>query len=196
MSIIVSDHRHPDHPVDPLFVHRWSPRAMSGEAIKDEQLMMMLEAARWSPSSYNEQPWRFLYARRGTAHFDHFFHCLMEANQAWCKTAAVLLCVISKKTFTKNSQPNGVHTFDAGAAWQSFALQGAALGLVVHAMAGFDHERARKTLHVPDDFKTEAMIAVGRPAPASVLPENLRGMETPSPRKPIREWAFEGPFPG
>lgn len=194
MPIIVSDFRRPDHPVDPLLVHRWSPRAMSGEPIAEHQVLTLLEAARWAPSSYNEQPWRFLYARRDTPHFASFFGVLMEANQVWCKNAAALFVVASKKTFTKNGQPNGVNQFDAGSAWQNLALQAAAMGLVAHAMAGFDRDKARAALKIPDDFDIPAMIAVGKPGGLETIPESYRGMEQPSPRKPISEWAFEGPF--
>lgn len=196
MSTIVSDHRKPDHPIDPIFWQRWSPRAMSGEAITPAQLNLLLEAARWAPSSYNEQPWRFIYAMRGTAGFDAMMGVLMEANQTWCKTAGALLAVCAKSTFTKNGSPNGVAVFDAGSAWQNLALQGAQLGLVTHAMAGFDRDKARVTLRVPADFEIPAMIAVGRPAAASTLPEPLRAMESPSGRKPLSEWAFEGTFKG
>lgn len=194
MPSVVSDHRKPDHAIDPIFWQRWSPRAMSGEPISDHQLHLMLEAARWAPSSYNEQPWRFVYAKRGTPAFDTLFGVLMEANQAWCKTAAVLVAVCTKKTFTKNGQPNSVAWFDAGSAWQNFALQGAQLGLVTHGMAGFDRDKARAALGVPADFDIPAMIAVGKHGPLENLPENYRGGEVPSPRKAIGEWAFEGKF--
>lgn len=193
-SIVVSDTRRPDHPVDPLLVHRWSPRAMSGEALADHQLMTLLEAARWAASSYNEQPWRFCYAKRGTPHFDAYLALLMEANQVWCKNAAALLLIATKKTFTHNGKPNAVCVFDAGSAWTSLALQAAAMGLVAHGMAGFDGARARVALGVPDDFEICAMVAVGKPGRTEDLPENLRAMEKPSPRKPIAEWAFEGKF--
>lgn len=194
--IVVSDFRRPDHPVDPLFVHRWSPRAMSGEAIADHQLMTLLEAARWAPSSYNEQPWRFCYAKRGTQHFDAYLSFLMEANQVWCKSAAALFVLLSKKTFTRNGKPNSVSVFDAGSAWENLALQAAAMGLVAHGMAGFDGAKARAGLGVPDDFEVCAMIAVGKPGRVEDLPADYRGIEQPSPRKPIAEWAFEGKFKG
>ncbi len=196
MATIVSDHRKPDHPVDPVFVHRWSPRAMSGEPISNEQLMTLLEAARWAPSSYNEQPWRVMYAKRDTPAWARHLGLLMEANQVWCKNAAVLLLFVSKKTFAKNNKPNPVHVFDCGSAWENLALQGAQMGLVIHGMAGFDVERARKELGVPDDFTVCAMAAIGKLGLTEDLPENLRSIEAPSGRKPVTEWAFEGRFPG
>ncbi|MBL8744944.1 MAG: nitroreductase family protein [Phycisphaerae bacterium] len=194
--IVVSDFRRPEHPVDPLFVHRWSPRAMSGDPIAEHQLLTLLEAARWAPSSYNEQPWRFCYGKRGTPNFDLFMSFLMEANQVWCKGAAVLLVLMSKKTFSRNGKPNSVHTFDAGAAWENLALQASAMGLVAHGMAGFDPSKACSALGVPDDFELHAMIAVGKPGRIDDLPSELREMEKPSPRHPIAQWAFEGKFRG
>jgi nitroreductase len=186
--------RKPDHPIERLFLLRWSPRAMSGAPLAEAQLLSLLEAARWAPSTYNEQEWRYLYARRDTAGWALFLDLLLPANQAWCRNAAVLLVVLSKKTFTRNGKPNPVHTFDAGASFENLALQGAALGLVVHGMAGFDRARARRELEVPDDFEVEAMIAVGHPGDPDDLPPELREREQPSGRKPIAELAREGKF--
>src|SRR6266705_2322062 len=100
------DFRKADYPIESLFVRRWSPRAMSGEPITEKEMLTLFEAARWAPSTYNEQEWRFLYARRESEHWPVFFHLLMEANQAWCKNAAVLVVVLARKTFTKNGKPN------------------------------------------------------------------------------------------
>ena len=188
------EHRTPDYPIEPLFLDRWSPRAMSGEPIDERELMRLFEAARWAPSTYNEQEWRFLYARRDSPHWPAFFDLLMEANQAWCGNAAVLMVVLSHKVFTKDGRPNPVHTFDAGAAFENLALQGAAMGLVVHGMAGFDRAKARTTLGVPDDYDVEAMVAVGHPGDPAKLPPQLQAREVPSGRKPIAEIAREGPF--
>lgn len=186
--------RKPDHPIESIFVRRWSPRAMDGQAIDESQLMSLLEAARWAPSSYNEQEWRFLYAKRDTPHFEKFMGLLVEANQAWCTNAAVLGVVLSHTVFERNGKPNKVHTFDAGLAYENLALQGAAMGLVVHGMAGFDYDAARTELNVPDDYAVEAMFAIGNPAAPEVLPEPMREGEQPSGRKPVGEIACEGPF--
>lgn len=188
------DYRHPDFPVEPLIINRWSPRAMSGEPITDGELMSLFEAARWAPSTYNEQEWRFLYARRDTPHWVSFFGLLVEANQVWCQNAAVLIVIASHRVFTRNGQPNPVHTFDAGAAFQNLALQGTSMGLVVHGMAGFDYAKAQALLRIPADYHVEAMVAVGRPGDPARLPPALREHEIPSNRKPIREIAAEGPF--
>lgn len=189
-----SDHRRADHPIEPIFINRWSPRAMTGEPLADSELQSLFEAARWAPSTYNEQEWRFLYARKDAAHWATFFGLLVEANQAWCAKAAVLMVILSKKTFTLNGKPNPVHSFDAGAAFENMALQGSHMGLIVHGMAGFDAEKARTALNVPDDYKVEAMVAVGRPGDPAELPAPLREREVPSGRKAIGEFAREGLF--
>lgn len=186
--------RKPDHPVESLFVERWSPRAMSGEALSEGEILTLFEAARWAPSTYNEQEWRFLYARRDTPQWPLLFDLLIEFNQSWCKNAAMLCVVLAHKVFALNGKPNPVHLYDAGAAWENLALQGTAMGLAVHGMAGFDYEKARTTLKVPDDYAVAAMFAVGRPAPVDVLPENVREKEVPSDRKPVTEIICEGAF--
>jgi nitroreductase len=188
------EHRTPDYPIEPLLLDRWSPRAMSGEPLEDGELMRLFEAARWAPSTYNEQEWRFLFARRDTPHWTAFFELLMEANKVWCAKAAVLMVVLSHKVFTRDGKPNPVHTFDAGAAFENLALQGAAMGLVVHGMAGFNRDQARIALRVPDDYDVEAMVAVGHPGDPAELPPQLQAREKPSGRMAAREFIREGPF--
>jgi len=189
----IRQYRNPGYPVDPLFVNRWSPRAMSGEEIPEEQLLTLLEAARWAPSSNNNQPWRFFYGRRNTPHWDLFFGLLTESNQAWAKRAAVLAVVASKTTFESGKFAR-THSYDAGAAWGSLALQGSLLGLVVHGMQGFDYDRAKVELQMPDSFQVEAMIAIGRPGNKKELPEYQQEREFPSPRKPLADIIVEGPW--
>lgn len=188
-----SDFRKPDHAIEPFFANRWSPRAMSGAAVTRDELMRMFEAARWAMSCMNNQPWRFLYALRNTPSWKTFFDILTQSNQAWCGNAGALLVVISKTTFD-NGKPARTHSYDTGAAWYSFALQGVMMGLVVHGMQGFSYERAREELGVPDDCQVEAMAAVGRPGNREDLPVNLQERETPSQRKRVEEFAFEGSF--
>jgi nitroreductase len=189
-----SDVRRADYPIDKLFVDRWSPRAMSGDSISEKDLMVLFEAARWAPSSYNNQSWRMLYARRDTPHWPLFFDLLVDFNKGWVKNAAALVLFISKTTFDHNGEPSPTHSFDTGAAWENFALQGALKGYVVHGMQGFDYERAKSALKIPDGFHVEAMAAVGKPADASVLPENLREREKPSDRRRLDKTVCEGPF--
>ncbi len=186
--------RKPDHPVDPLFVNRWSPRAMSGETISENDLMALFEAARWAPSSYNEQPWRLVYARRDTPDFKRLFDLLVPPNQKWCARAAVLVVFISRTTLERTGKPNLVHVFDCGAAWENLALQASMMNLVAHGMAGFDRDRARRDLAVPDGFEVQAMCAIGKPGRTEDLSPELRQGEVPSGRKPVKEFAFEGSF--
>lgn len=188
------DHRQADHDIESIFVERWSPRAMTGEAITPAELNRLFEAARWAPSSYNEQPWRFLYARRDTPHWQKFFDLLLPANQAWASTAGALMLLVSNQNFSRNQKPNRVHVFDAGSAWENLALQGSRMGLVVHGMAGFDVDKAKADLNVPGDFSVIAMIAVGRPGDPSKLHESLQGAEKPTGRKKVAEIAIEGGF--
>jgi nitroreductase len=167
---------------------------MSGESITHQELMRLFEAARWAPSTYNEQEWRFLYAPRQSGAWDTFFGLLAEANQTWCSQAAVLIVVLSHKVFQRNGKPNPVHTFDAGAAFENLALQGAAMDLVVHGMAGFDRDQARIELAVPDDYDVEAMVAIGRPGDPDELPPPLREREVPTGRHPVEDLIREGRF--
>jgi len=189
-----SEKRQADHPIDRLFLDRWSPRAMSGEEIPEADLMVLFEAARWAPSSYNNQPWRILYARRQSEHWPLFFDLLVDANKVWAKEAAALLLFVSKTTFDFNGQPSITHSFDTGAAWESLALQGALKGYVVHGMQGFDYERAKVALGIPEGFRVEAMAAVGKPGPKQALPEKLQEREAPSDRRKLGETICEGPF--
>ncbi len=186
--------RNPEHDVDSLFPRRWSPRAMSGEPVSDEELMRLFEAARWAPSAYNNQPWRFLYAKRDTDNWALFYDLLSEGNKSWAKNAAVLIVVVSKKTFDYNEKPSITHSFDTGAAWENLALQGTMSDLVVHGMQGFDYDRAREVLGVPDIYSVEAMVALGRPGRKEDLPAPLQEREYPSDRKALSDIVKEGVF--
>jgi len=189
-----SEVRKPDRPIERLFVDRWSPRAMSGQEMSVEELTLLFEAARWAPSSYNNQPWRMLYARRGSEHWQTFFDLLMEANKEWVKNAAALVLFVSKTTFDFNGKPSVTHTFDCGAAWENLALQGWLKGYVVHGMQGFDYDKAKIALRIPDGFRVEAMAAVGRPGKKEDLSEAQQKRESPSDRKKLSEIVCEGPF--
>jgi nitroreductase len=183
-----------DHYIDPWFLQRWSPRAMSGVPLERAALLRLLEAARWAPSGGNLQPWRFAWALAGSPAFPAFLEALVEFNRVWCVRAGALL-VVASRTLRGEGKPNPSHSFDAGAAWMSLALQGSRLGLVVHAMGGFDEGRARAACRAPADLHLECMVAVGSPGRVEELPENLRARETPSGREPVAAFAFEGAFP-
>lgn len=189
----IKDFRKPEHNVDELFLSRWSPRAMSGEEIDEATLFSLFEAAKWAPSSNNNQPWRFIYGRRNTKNWTTFFNLLAEGNQGWAKNAAVLIVVISKTTFD-NGKNARTHSYDAGAAWENFALRGSLAGLAVHGMQGFDYDKAKEVLHIPDGYQVEAMIAVGKKGKKEDLPQYLLEREFPSARKSITEIAMEGSF--
>lgn len=189
----IDEFRKQENDVNEFFINRWSPRAMSGGEIDDATLKTLLEAARWAPSANNNQPWRFIYARRNTPHWETFFNLLAEGNQVWAKNAAVLIVVISKTTFD-SGKPARTHSYDAGAAWVSLALQGSLQNLVVHGMQGFDYDRAREVLQAPDDHQIEAMIALGHPGRKEDLPAYLQEREFPSSRKSLAEIAMEGVF--
>jgi nitroreductase len=186
--------RNVDFSVDPIFPNRWSPRAMSGEEISDDEFMSLVEAARWAPSSYNNQSWRFVFAKRNTEHWDVLFNLLGEPNKVWCKNAAVLIVIVSKDSFDFNGKPSITHSFDAGAAWENLSLQGTIMDLVVHGMQGFDYVNAKKFLNIPDGFTVEAMAAIGRPGKKNDLPLQLQDKEFPSDRKKLSEIVFEGVF--
>jgi flavin reductase (DIM6/NTAB) family NADH-FMN oxidoreductase RutF len=192
--------RVPNFPVDTLFLHRWSPRAFTPEPIPETQLMTVLEAARWAPSCFNSQPWRFLYAQRDSANWDKFVSLLTPDNQAWAKNASALVFVVSNclmKDPNNDAQwvPSYTHSFDAGAAWAQLGLQSTLAGLRAHAIIGIDMERARRELHVPRNYHIEAAIAIGRQAPIETLDDDLQKKEHPSVREPLSVIALEGGFP-
>lgn len=190
--------RTPDHPVLPLFIERWSPRAFTGEAIPEAVLFSLFEAARWAPSAYNSQPWRFIYARSGTPEWQPLFDLLIPFNQGWGAKASALVLVLSKSTFSPapgKEQESGTHAFDTGAAWANLALQAHALGWFAHAASGFDHDKARATYALPADVHPIAVLLIGRHGDPASLPEALQSRETPSPRKPVSELVAEGRYP-
>ncbi|MFZ0558273.1 MAG: nitroreductase family protein [Methylovirgula sp.] len=191
--------RHADYPIASQFLERWSPRAFTGEALPEYDLRTMFEAARWAPSSSNRQPWRFLYALAGTADFDRFLALLNEGNRVWAKHASALVILISKTTQpvsgTDKFVASRTHSFDTGTAWGFFALEAMRLGWATHAMAGFDVARSIVDLKIPDEYRPEAAIAIGRRGDKSLLPEYLREREVPNGRRPQKDFVFAGEFP-
>jgi nitroreductase len=194
-SEIEAHKRHPTHKINSLFVDRWSPRAMTGEDIDDVDLMSLFEAARWAPSSYNNQPWRFIYAKRNNIEsWNKLLDLLYEGNKVWAKNAAALVVVISRKNFEYNEKPSVTHQFDAGAAWENLALEAVDLGIATHAMEGFDHQKAKTNLGIPESYNVMAMIAIGKRGPKENLTSKLQEAEFPSDRKPLTEIVMEGYF--
>ncbi len=192
----VAQKRRTDYEIDPLFLNRWSPRAMTGESISDEELMPLFEAARWAPSSYNAQQRRFIYGKRQTERWDVFFDLLTEGNKRWCVNAAVLVVAIARRNFEFNEKPSRTNVYDTGAAWENLALEGCRRGLVVHGMQGFDYDKARTALGIPDSYDVCAMIAIGRRGRKEDLPAQLQEGEEPSDRRPLEEIVMAGSFKG
>ena len=186
-------------PIAPLFLNRWSSRAFTGEPISEEALHTVFEAARWAPSAYNSQPWRFVYARRDTPAWPKLLEVLSPYNQSWANGAAALIVVVSKATFVPPGKTEETvsrsASFDTGAAWASLAFQALLDGWATHAMGGFDEEAARAATNVPPDHRIEAVVAIGKRGDKSVLPERFHAGETPNVRRPIAEAVFEGAFP-
>lgn len=186
--------RKADYPINAVILNRWSPRAMSNEEITMDELKSLFEAARWAPSSYNNQPWRFIYALKDTPEWSTLLNLLIEFNQSWCKNAGALVVIISKNNFDYNAKPSRTHSFDTGSAWENLCLQGCEMNLVIHGMEGFDYNKAKTELNIPDDYTIEAMCAIGHPGKKEDLPTDLQAREEPSSRKPISEFVFHGQF--
>lgn len=189
--------RDAQHDVSPLILHRWSPRAFQPVAIPQGDLLSLLEGARWAPSASNGQPWRFVYAHRGSEDFDRLIGTLMPGNAVWAKNASALLYLLSSdvRDTDDGPKPQPTHSFDAGAAWAHLALQAAEMGYSAHAMAGYDNDAARAALGLPDHIHVEVAIAIGRRAEADQLPDHLKAREQPSDRAPVADFAFSGRWP-
>jgi nitroreductase len=183
-----------DHEVHDLIRDRWSPRAFSSKPVGDRELRSMLESARWAPSCFNEQPWRFLVARQeDEAEFGRLLSCLTEKNQRWAKNAPLLMLSVASKQFERSGKPNRHALHDVGLAAAQLTLQATALGLRVHQMAGFSQERARELYAIPEDFEPVAAIAIGYPGDPKDLSEDLRERELSGrSRHPQDEFVFAG----
>lgn len=181
----VAELRHAEHEIESQFLNRWSPRSFQDKPVPETLLRRVLEAARWAPSGNNLQPWRFIVA--ATPDRLRAFHTFINpGNLTWCAKAPVLILVLSKTTTDKGT-PARTHAFDAGAAWGYLALEAIHLGLVSHAMGGFDQEAARTTLQIPEDYAMHAVVALGYRGPADALPPERQAAERPSTRRPIED---------
>ena len=177
--------------VQDLFLQRWSPRAFSNKPVADADLTKIFTAAAWAASSFNEQPWRFIFGKQGDPTYAKILDALVEFNQGWAKSAPVLILTVSKKTFSHNNTPNGYAFHDLGAASANLSLQATALGLHTHGMAGLDKDKARKNFNIPDDFEIGAIWALGYEGDPDTLPEHLKTQElAPRSRKPLGEIVF------
>lgn len=183
----------PDHDVLDLFRERWSPRAFADQRVEPEKIRRMLEAARWTMSSYNEQPWRYVVASRhdDPEAYERLLDCLIDGNQAWAKNAPVLMMSFYKETFSGSERPNRCAPHDVGAASAALTFQATAMDLYVHQMAGIHKDLARETYDVPDDFEPMAGLAVGYLGDPQMLSDDKRTAEqSPRSRRSLDEFVF------
>lgn len=181
-----------DYPILEVIAKRWSPRSFAPRAVEDSLLLSIFEAARWAPSSRNEQPWRFIVGRKGKDEtYSKLLACLVKANQRWAQAAPVLALGVAKRTHTANGLPNRWAWHDVGLSVATLLLQTVALGLYGHPMAGFDATKAIETFGIPEDFEPVVAIALGYLGEPEALPPNLRASEMrPRERRPLSETIF------
>ena len=181
-------------PIHELIRNRWSPRAFADKAIPEDVLRSLFEAARWAPSSFNEQPWAYIVAtKEDQANFEKILGTLVEFNVGWAKNASVLAIAVTKLAFAENRAPNRNAQYDTGAATALLSVEATARGLVVHQMAGFDPDKARKTFAIPEGWEPLAAIAIGYPGSPDSLPPKMKDREmAPRIRKPIAEFVMTG----
>jgi len=184
----------PDYPVLDLIRQRWSPRAFADRPVEPGKLRQLLEAARWAPSCYNEQPWQFILATKDDPDaYDALLGCLNERNQQWAKNAPVLMLTVTRTTFTRNDKPNRYAWHDVGLAMGNLLVQATALDLYVHQMAGIRPDKAREVYQIPDGYDVVTGVAIGYLGDPAMLPEDRRASETkPRSRKPLSDVVFEG----
>jgi nitroreductase len=188
--------RQPEYNVAPVFVSRWSSRALSGKEIPDEVLFSTFEAARWAPSAGNAQPWHFLYSKRESPTWPTFFNLLFDNNKEWASRASALIVVLSRtvRQGENGLQPLRSHSFDTGAAWANLALQATKLGWSTRGIGGLDRDAARIALSIPDEYEIQILIAIGQPTSKSVLPDHLQSKDQPTDRRPISSFVAQGTF--
>jgi len=184
-----------NYPVNNLIMNRWSPRAFSNQLVEKEKIFSILEAARWAPSAFNEQPWRFIVGQNGDEAYNKIFGSLVEWNQQWAKSVPVLILNIAKKTFTHNGTQNVTFKYDLGQAVGQMILEVVNQGLVSHQMTGFDPDKAAAALNVPDDFQVVSVTAIGYQGEMENLPEQFAKIEVNKrERKDLDTIAFKDKF--
>lgn len=187
-----------DHPIHDLLAARWSPYGYDPRPLPAADLRSLLEAARWAPSSFNEQPWRYLVARReDEAVFADALSCLVEANRDWARNASALLIAVASLEFARNGKPNGKALHDVGQASALLSVEAVSRGLVVHQMGGILPDRARELYGIPEGYEAVTALAIGYAAEPDSLPEELRDRDTaPRRRRPQVEFVFAGAWAG
>lgn len=189
----VKDFRKASHDIDPIFIERWSPRSFLNKDVPEDVLQSIFEAAHWAPSAANIQPWRFVVARK-EADREKFHSFIYEGNVAWCDKAPVLTAIVSKTDAEFMGGNNPSHAFDTGAAWGYLALEAAHKGLATHAMGGFDEDKAKEVLNIPENYTVHAVIAIGYQGEKETLLDNLQDREKPSDRYEVENIISEGTF--
>ncbi len=180
--------------IQTIIKNRWSPRSFSDKAVSEDQLLRILEAARWAPSSFNEQPWRFIVGIKGDETYERLFNCLVEFNQIWATTAPVLVLAIGNKLSSKGGN-NSVYHYDVGQSMAYLTLQAEAEGLKSHQMGGFSKEKARELFNIPEDFDPLVMSALGyQDAPEKLKPDFADMERQPRARKPMAQLVFSETF--
>ena len=182
-----------DHEILDVLAERWSPRAFADRPVEPDKVRRLFEAARWSASSYNEQPWRFILADRfeHPELFQRVLSCLVDANASWAKGSPLLALTMTRTTFARNGKPNRVHQHDLGLAMGNLSAQATALGLSLHQMAGVLQSKAAAEFHVPDGFEVQTGFALGYEGSPEQLPEDLREAErSPRTRMKLDEFVF------
>jgi nitroreductase len=188
---LISKIANTDFPIHNIIARRWSARAFSTKTVEKSKLLSILEAARWAPSSRNEQPWRYIvFTDDNPEKLEKARSVLLEINN-YAKLAPILICAITKKTYSDNGVYNKLHFHDLGAANENMFLESFNQGLIMHEMGGFDREKARKVFSIPDEYEIGIMIAIGYQDSHEILPERFREkINSPRERKPLSEIAF------
>jgi nitroreductase len=183
------------YPIHDLMRERWSPRAFALSSVSQEELLTILEAARWAPSCFNEQPWRFLVGIHPHPVWQTIFQTLDAFNRQWCERADVLVAVCAKKTFSHNGKENFHAGYDCGQAAMSMVLQAEALGWICHQMAGFSRQKTQELFELGDDLHPMTVVALGKPGTDDLLPDDLRASENkPRVRRPLSELTLKTDF--
>jgi nitroreductase len=183
-------------PINAMIANRWSPRAFdASKAVSHEQIIALLEAARWAPSCFGDEPWRFIVWDKNTdaASWQQAFDCLAPSNQTWVKNVPILMLVCADSLFGHNQKENRWAQYDTGAAAENLCLQASSMGLVAHQMGGFNADTAREIFKIPAQITPMAMLAIGYEGDANDLPEELKTRELAArKRKPLGETFFTG----
>jgi nitroreductase len=181
-----------DHPILDVIQRRWSPYAFADRPVEPEKIRSLLEAARWSASAFNEQPWRFILATKDQPEtYAKALGCLVEANQGWAQQAPVLILTVTRTTFKRNDKPNRVHQHDLGLAVQNLITQATSMDLFIHQMAGVDLDKVRSEYNLPDGFEPQTAIAIGYGMDPADMPDDQREKkQAPRSRSPFAEFVF------